>query len=342
MRAAVLVWFVLAGAAAPGCTDAPASLAPAPEVARPETPSRPGVRIRVVDGVNMDVRDVPLLMAFDELTALGYDVESVHIAGNTLLADALARGDAEVGIINNQTAWSAIANGADIRTVSEFTVYTGKLIAREGIRSCHDLHGRPVAVPVTTGFAPLLLNLFLRTVCPDATPQILVVAEASSRRAALIAGRVDAAQLPGEELLRLQADSGRPFSVLTAAAQEYPGIRVDGVQVRRAWAERHPEAVKALVAAQLRTHRLIRANPQVLYDEAVARLSLDAATAKAIADSHLQQDIWKIDGGLTPGNIQSTIDFLVEAGAMPRRLQVQDVADLSYLDAVLREMGRAR
>jgi len=286
MRAAVLVWFVLAGAAAPGCTDAPASLAPAPEVARPETPSRPGVRIRVVDGVNMDVRDVPLLMAFDELTALGYDVESVHIAGNTLLADALARGDAEVGIINNQTAWSAIANGADIRTVSEFTVYTGKLIAREGIRSCHDLHGRSVAVPITTGFAPLLLNLFLRTVCPDATPQILVVAEASSRRAALIAGRVD--------------------------------------------------------AAQLRTHRLIRANPQVLYDEAVARLSLDAATAKAIADSHLQQDIWKIDGGLTPGTIQSTIDFLVEAGAMPRRLQVQDVADLSYLDAVLREMGRAR
>jgi ABC-type nitrate/sulfonate/bicarbonate transport system substrate-binding protein len=194
---------------------------------------------------------------------------------------------------------------------------------------------------VTTGFAPLLFELFLRTECAGTAPRILVIAEASSRRAALMAGHVDAVQIPGEELLRLRADSHQPFHALTMHSRRYPGIRVDGVQVGRAWAESHPEAVRALITAQLRAHRLVRANPQILYDEAARRLSLDAATVRAIADSHLADDIWDRNGGLTAGNVQSTIDFLVESGAVPA-LQVRDVADLSYLDAVLREMGRAR
>jgi ABC-type nitrate/sulfonate/bicarbonate transport system substrate-binding protein len=298
------------------------------------------VRIRVVDGVNMDVRDVPLLMAFDELTAAGHDVQPTYIAGNTLLADTMARGEAEVGIINNQTAWAAVASGADIRTVSEFTAYTGLIAAGTGVQSCHDLHERPVAVPVTTGFAPLMFNLHLRITCPDATPQILVIAEAPSRRAALIAGRIDAAQLPGEQLIALQHEVPGRYHALSVPSREFPGVRVDGLQVRGAWARENPGVVRMLLAAQLRAHRRIRANPALLYEEAARRLKLDPDAAKVVADAHLQQDIWPVNGGLTPGNVQSTIDFLVESGGLPAGVTADGVSDLSYLDAVLTEIGR--
>jgi hypothetical protein len=38
--------------------------------------------------------------------------------------------------------------------------------------------------------------------------------------------------------------------------------------------------------------------------------------------------------------LQDTIDFLVDTGAMEPGLKVEDVADLSYLNAVLDEIGR--
>jgi ABC-type nitrate/sulfonate/bicarbonate transport system substrate-binding protein len=298
--------------------------------------------LRFVDGVNMDVRDVPLLMAFDELARRGYRVERTYIAGNTLLADVLAHGDADVAVINNQTAWAAIAKGGDIRTVSEFSGYTGLLIGREHIRTCHDLDGRRVGLAVTTGFAPLMFTLYLSRQCPGVEPQFLVLPEASARAAALLAGRLDASMVPGEELLKLQEQSEIPFHTVTHLAAAFPGVRVDGVQVRRAWAEKNPTAVKDLLSAQLRAHRLIRSNPQVLYDESVRRLSLDPATAKAIADSHLRMDIWDVNGGLTPENIQATIDFLTEANALPAGLTPPQVSDLSYLNAVIADLSRGQ
>ena len=338
MRRLTFAWTLIAAHLASGCGYSGAEDASGHSGAA--DPAEP-VRIRVVDGVNMDVRDVPLLMAFDELRARGYLVEATYIAGNTLLADALARGDAEFGIINNQTAWSAIASGADIRTISEFTVYTGLVAAPTRIASCRDLHRRPVAIPVTTGFSPLMFRLFMTTECPTVEPEILVIAESQSRTTALIAGRIDAAVVPGEELLRLQQMAPGRFHAMAVPASRFPRIKVDGLQVRRQWAEEHPDAVKALIAAQLRIYRLIRADRNVLYDEAVKRLSLDRATAVEIADAHLDREIWDVNGGLTRENVQATIDLLFDEDAIPSRLAVGDVAELSYLRDVLAEIGQA-
>jgi ABC-type nitrate/sulfonate/bicarbonate transport system substrate-binding protein len=328
---------VLACLGLAGCDRSASSDATAPAVA----PGAAGT-VRFVDGVNMDVRDVPLLMAFDELTGRGYRVERTYIAGNTLLADVLARGDADVAVLNNQTAWAAIAKGADIRTVSEFAKYTGLLIARADIRTCRDLHGRRVGLPATTGFAPLLFRLYMSRQCAGIEPQIVAVAEASARAAALLAGRLDAVMVPGEELLKLQQQSTTVFHAIAAPASQFPGIRVDGVVVRREWAEKNPAAVTALLGAQLRAHRAIRANPQILYDEAVRRLSLDLVTVKAIGDSHLRSDIWDVNGGLTAESIQSTIDILAEANSLAPGLTAAQVSDLSYLNTVLSELGRVQ
>jgi ABC-type nitrate/sulfonate/bicarbonate transport system substrate-binding protein len=157
----------------------------------------------------------------------------------------------------------------------------------------------------------------------------------------MLAGRFDAAMMPGEELVKLQAMSAGRFYLLASAAVEYPDLQVDGIQVRGRWASEHPDAVRALLTAQLQAHRLIRAEPDVLRREAVGRLRLDPAIATAIADAHLAQKIWDVNGGLTEAGIASTIAFLVETKGLPRALAPADVADLSYLEHVLRAIGRA-
>jgi hypothetical protein len=45
-------------------------------------------------------------------------------------------------------------------------------------------------------------------------------------------------------------------------------------------------------------------------------------------------------GVLTRDNLQFTLTFLQEAGAVSKSLRFEDVADLSHLNAVLDEIGR--
>ena len=290
--------------------------------------------------MNVDVRNIPLLMAFDELEKQGYVVETMHVTGATMPAELLVRGDADVAMVNNQTAWTAITKGDDIRTIAEYTGNTSVLAAREQIRSCRDLNHRPFGASSAIGLSPTMFAVFLERHCPGAELQTVVIPQADARAAALLAARIDAAMMPVEQLIRLQQQSAIPLHTLMLYAQEFPGVEVDGLHVRRTWATEHPQAVKDLLRAQLNAHRRRRANPQILFEESQARLKIDAATARAVGASHLRMDIWDQNGGLTIERVQKTLDFLVAAQGLPDGLQADHVADLSYLDAVLADIGR--
>jgi ABC-type nitrate/sulfonate/bicarbonate transport system substrate-binding protein len=296
--------------------------------------------LRYFDLINLDVRDVPLLMTFDALEAQGYKVEKTYLASSSLIADALARGDADIGMLNNQTMWIAISKGAPVRTIAQFTDSTSVLAGKQEIKSCAELGNRRVAMPAASGLASALFNLFLKENHPGVTPQMLVIPESAGRMAALLAGEIDASNLPGEELLKLQRQAPGKFHALMVYAQAFPKLQIDGLHVRRSWATDNPQAVKDFLRALLNVYRQITQNPQLLYDESVKRLSLDPATAKAICDAHLQMGIWHSDGGLTVENVQYTLDFLTGTGALQPGFKVEDVTDLSYLKAVLDESGR--
>src|SRR5687768_16991698 len=89
-------------------------------------PVSPGklTALRYFDLINLDVRDVPLLMALDALAEQGYQVEKNYLASGTLIAEALSRGDADIGMLNNQTMWIAISKGAAVLTIAQFTAST--------------------------------------------------------------------------------------------------------------------------------------------------------------------------------------------------------------------------
>ncbi|MGH9202457.1 MAG: ABC transporter substrate-binding protein, partial [Vicinamibacterales bacterium] len=246
-----------------GCTDrsATTSTTAVPEAARPRT----GITIRVVDLLNVDIRDVPLLMAFDELAAHGYLIEKAYLGSGALVTDTLARGDADVAIVNNQTAWTALTKGADIRTIAEFTSPTYVLAVSPTIQSCHDLGGRKVGVPTTSGLPGMFLPLYMHRHCPGTTPQMLIILESSARNAALMSGVVDAVIVPAEGLIKVQRQSSAAFHALMSFASEFPGVQMDGLHVRRDWAEQHRELVLDLLRAQLRAQRLVTDSPDVLY-----------------------------------------------------------------------------
>ena len=67
---------------------------------------------------------------------------------------------------------------------------------------------------------------------------------------------------------------------------------------------------------------------------------MDPAAAKQVGDVYLKANVWDPNGSLTRENVQYTIDFLTGIKSLPAGLKADDVADLSYLNAVLDEIGR--
>jgi ABC-type nitrate/sulfonate/bicarbonate transport system substrate-binding protein len=335
MRSADAMSLALLGQLALGCGGPPASPPPA-DHAGPSTP----VKVRFIDLANQDVRDVPLLMALDDLAARGYVIERRYLTGGPLMADLVARGEAEIAMINNQAAWAAAVKGAPVRTISQFTGSSGLLAARPHVRTCRDLDGRRVGIPAGSGPSVLQLSLYIERRCPGAKPQTLAIPESAARSAALLSGRLDASLLPGEELFKLQRQTPDSARALMVYAEEFPDVQIDGLHVNRTWAASNPGAVRDFVRAQVLAYRRVRADPGLLFAEASKRLSMDSATARAVGKWHLRRGMWDANGGLTPANIRSTIDFFQKADGLPEGVTPEQVADLSYLTTVLEELGR--
>jgi ABC-type nitrate/sulfonate/bicarbonate transport system substrate-binding protein len=279
-------------------------------------------------------------MALDDLQAQGYTVTNTSLATSALITDALARGDADVATFNNQTMWTAIAKGAKARTFMQGTQSSPYLLVKQGINSCRDLDGRPVAIPSQTGLNPKLFDTYFKERCGGVKPQILVIGESAGRSAALMAGQVDGVLVQFEETLQIEQKAPGKFKRLVDFGKEYSRILVNGLQVSEQWAAQNPQLAKDLIRAMLTAHRRVNDNPQLLYDEGVKRLGLDPAIAKQVGDACLQGGMFDPNGGLTKENVQYTLDFLANTKAVPASLKVEDVADLSYLNAVLDEIGR--
>jgi len=171
-------------------------------------------------------------------------------------------------------------------------------------------------------------------VSPEGTaPDYLVTPETSSRAAAL---------LPVEELLKIQEQAPGPFDSLVDMGRALPAVPHDGLHVRSGWAGQNSGVVRGSLRAFLTANRQVDVQPQLPQVQAVNRPSLEPETAQSVAVLHLSQRLWDPTGGLTPAYARSALDSLTELGALPPGMQVGDVTDLSFLNAVLDEIGRCQ
>ncbi len=329
-----LVLFILISACAAPATP-PVVATPAPT----DAPRKTG-RIRYLDNANQDVRDVPMHMALDALGAQGYTVERLNFANAPLIVEALARGEGEIASANIQTMWTVIAKGAPARTIAQRFRSTLLVASNQEIKDCRQADGKRIGLPNAPGKNPTLFDLYIKKYCPDITPQLVILPETQARLAALLAGQVDAALMQGDEFLQIEKQAPAKFRVLMPLYQEFPQVQGNGLHVQRAWAEKNPEIVRDFLRALVAANRQVLAQPELLYAEAVKRIALEPATAQSSGEAALQLKVWDANLGLTAASAQATLDFLTNAGSLPKTLKLDDVADLSYLNAVLEEVGR--
>lgn len=317
---------VAAGAGAVGSGDAGA-----------DDPAR---RIRVAFSSTVDVGDLPSLMAHALLATQGYNVVPTFFAHAQLAADALARGQVDVGNGSTRTYWAAIGKGADIATVMEQVGNGWSIVVASDVRSCADLHGRPFAISGEGSVSAALTHAYVASRCPGAEPRVLSIPGSEHRAAALLAGQIQAAPVELAESVYLSARAPGRFRTLVSFAAELPSLATTGVHVNREWAAKRPRVVRDYLRALLTVHRTIPARRDLLLAEARARLRIDPALLAEVVEAHLRANAWDPNGRLTLAVVSDTVAFFVRTGSLLPGATPERVADLRHLQRTLDEIGR--
>lgn len=305
-------------------------------------PSAPTAKIKVLHlevPVPPDISDIPRLIAVDSLQAQGYTIDPLSFNDTTVTIEAMERGDLDMAVISISSAWTAIQKGASIITIMDGSAISSLVAARAGIDECADLNGKRVGVASLKGSNAAMLASYISKHCPAAKPDYLIIAGKNNRIVALLAGDLDAAVVDLSDFLAIEADKQGQVYPLVDFSKEFPGLTTTALFVRRRLAEQSPETVKEVIRDILTARRRIR-DPQVLTDELVKRMGMGPDTARMTAKTYLARDMWDVNGGYTLDSVQQNIDFLVSVGGLAQGLKAKDGADLSYLNAVLDEIGR--
>lgn len=297
-----------------------------------------GMSFRVVS-LSFDLAELPYLAALDSMRDDGYEIEYVQMTATAEVGiDGVARGLFQFGS-DAFPAWvTAIQRGAPLELILQRRFNDWQLYSVRDIATCEDLEGRTVAIHSESSITAAMTRSWVEETCPGTEPNYVIIAGSENRYAAMIAGEVDASPIELVNALQLEEEAGDRFHLLTSFAESLPELAATIQAVNTEFAEQHPETVQALVEAILEQHRLVADDPAYLlelaerYPESVTEQPTEEAAARYAG-------LFPVNGGLTEETLEYTIDFFTEAGNLEPGLEPAEIADLSYLQEALAEIG---
>lgn len=296
--------------------------------------------IRVGYYSSADLGDIPSLMAHDRLAGQNYKVELTYYASVELVTAALVNGEIEIAYGSLQSFWAATAKGAPVKVIAEQIANEFLIAARSDIKTCADLAGKSLGVHSELGTTTAAVHEYINTNCPGTEANFLVIPGSDNRAAAMLSGDLDAAILEFTDYDLLQTEAPGQFNMLINLASGVPNWVVNGVWVNETYASAHPQVIKDYLKALLETHRALAADHELLLDKAQSVLETPADSLKASVDYYFKINAWDVNGGLTSDKLTFTLNFMGNLGTVDKTLTVEQGADLSYLNAVLDEIGR--
>lgn len=278
-----------------------------------------------------------MLSALGELAAAGHDVEWVEVADPELAIEGLVSGrDIQFAAQTANAALIAIQQGAPIKLVGDAVGYGHAVFASTDIVECADLEGRRVGVHSAAAVGTAVLKYWINKTCPGVEPEYLIIGGADVRYLALTSGEIDATLLPLVEVIQLEAEQPGAFNRLANLGEEIQDIRPAPIYGNAPWMEANRAATELFFEVMAEEYDKVNADPQYLVDITAEYWpeALPEGLELEIATQYVEGGLFDLTA-LTPETMQSTIDFFEENGVTQPGLTVEDVADFSYLDAVM-------
>jgi NitT/TauT family transport system substrate-binding protein len=336
-------WLILAVATAllaSACGGAtPAASPAAGSTAASEKPFQ-GSKTFAVSFTSIGLSSVPLLAAIDALRGQGFTITTPEIAESELSVEGTAKGDFAFSSGTTSAVLTAIEKGGKLKIIADRAANEWTVFAKQGLSTCADLNGKKVAIHSAGAVSTAMLKNWVNTSCKG-TPDYVVIPGSPNRLAALLANQIDASPLELSDSITLKARGGDKYQLVTSFAQTLPNVHPTTVYGNADFISKNPDTVKAVLKALLNEHRKIGKDSGYLKTITLKYYpSADKTTIDDAAKQYVDLKIFDANGGLTEANFAGTIEFFAGAGSIKPGMTVGTAADLSFLQAVLGELGR--
>ena len=264
----------------------------------------------------------------------GFDVELIRMNANVSVT-ALSTGDVDYTMIFASVVRGAM-RGLPMKVVASFMdSSTHMLIARPEYKSVRDLKGKTLAVSTYGATSDVAARMMMKHggVDPERELKIIPLGAERARFGALREAIVDVA------VLSPPADSEANkfgFNVLSRFYEIYK-MPFTGLGTNLKKLKERPDEIKRMLKAMIRTNRFIRSNRDGTIQAMMEWMKIDRESAAATYDS-----TWRVfseDGSIPESGLKLVIDQGREAMKIERAVAGTEVADLSLLREVHKELG---
>ena len=264
----------------------------------------------------------------------GLDVEIIRMNANVSVT-ALTTGDIDYTMIFASVVRGAL-RGMPMRVVASFMdSSTHLLIARPEYKSLKDLKGKTLAVSTFGATSDVAARMMLKQGGLDAERELKIIPLGGERAryTALREGIVDVAVLsPPTD----SEASKLGFNVLSRFFEHFK-LPFTGLGVNTKKLKEKPAEVKRMIKAALRANRFVRQNREATIQTMMDWIHVDRESAAATYDG-----TWRIfseDGSIPENGLKLVIDQGRDAMKIERPVANSEVADLSILREVQKDLG---
>jgi NitT/TauT family transport system substrate-binding protein len=270
------------------------------------------------------------------LTNEGLDVKLVIMRSSVAVPALLSR---EIHFAVAGSAITAALKGAPLKAIF-FTYNTSIFVftVRPEVRSADDLRGKVVAIASPGGSHDQATRLILQKLGlePGRDVNLLPIGDAKARVIGMETGQIaGSANNPdiAAELVR------KGYRVLANSAEVYP-VPFSGLAINDQLTRENPDLIKRWLRAHLRALLLVRQQPDEAAKIAAQELKLELGVSKEAIKQALSFMSSDDPGGSTEKGMRAHIQYSApRLGVDPDKVPISQVADLSLLREVQRELG---
>lgn len=198
-------------------------------------------------------------------------------------------------------------------------------VTPNSIRSAEDLKGKIIAHHGWGGMSWVVMMAVLdyHGISPDEV-DIRVIPGSETRRAALLAGKIDATVVDVPNTIYL-VDTG-DYYVFGDLTDRYPDVMGNSFVAKSDWIEDNKDLLVDIFSAYFQTLKLFREDIDE-YLDVMERLAPEYERELARKSWEVQEEFYRVDGGVSPEIYERTVDVFVDL------LNVTESAP-NYTDAV--------
>jgi ABC-type nitrate/sulfonate/bicarbonate transport system substrate-binding protein len=286
--------------------------------------------IRVAVSVPLAVTFIPLFSTIDAMKKAGYTVNVVNFTDPATESQALQNNQVDIVPIAAGTVFAAVDAGLQAKAFLGLAGTDFEMVAPNSLATCDSLDGKRVAIESRTGTTGTLATLWFKQTCPNAKPNIIVLAGSDNRLAGLLAGQIDATALDTQNTVLLMQKKPNDYHVFASFGDVK--VLASVFYAKTAWLDANKQMVMDFTKAYNDTVNQGYANPALFVTEGKTILpDLDPALLTQVVNSWVQRKIWVPVSGVQPDTIKGAIDFY--SSAAPYK-NVKTAADVSTTDFV--------